>query len=118
MPMTSCEYVLFGERHLQDSLRDVLRHVLPELNRRNPSSLRVIAASGWYDWLYWRGGEPFHLRQRYRDILKLDPDLWANVRWATQENLERVCRELVRRLELSGPRLRCGEVRARTRRAR
>lgn len=102
MPVTSCEYTLFGERHSRDNLRDVLRHVLPELNRMNPEALRRCAASDRFPWLIWRGGKHFSLKRRYRDRLQLAPDLWANVRWVTRDNLQASCREVLRQLGYPG----------------
>ena len=102
MPVTSCEYLLFGERHSRDRLRDVLRHVLPELNRMNPEGLRRCAASGRFRWLIWRDGKRFHLKQSYRDFLQLAPDLWANVRWVTRGNLQASCREVIAQMGYPG----------------
>lgn len=98
MPVTSCDYLLFGQRHSRDKLRDVLRHVLPELNRMNPDGLRRCAASGRFPWLIWRGGKRFQLKRSYRDLLRLAPDLWANVRWVTRGNLQASCREVIRQM--------------------
>ncbi|MCY3704203.1 MAG: hypothetical protein OXH08_01680 [Gammaproteobacteria bacterium] len=95
MPVTSCDYLLFDQRYNQGNLRDVLRHVLPELNRMNPAGLRKCAASGRFRWLIWRDGKRFHLKQSYRDVLQLAPDLWANVRWVTRGNLQASCRAVI-----------------------
>ena len=102
MPITSCEYLLFGKRHSRDKLRDVLRHVLPELNRMNPEGLRRCAASGRFRWLIWRDGKRFHVKQSYRDFLRLAPDLWANVRWVTRGNLQVSCRDLIEQMGYPG----------------
>ena len=102
MPVTSCEYVLFGQRYSQDKLRDVLRHVLPELNRMNPEGLRRCAASGRFRWLIWRDGKRLHVKQSYRDFLRLAPDLWANVRWVTRGNLQASCQELIEQMGYPG----------------
>lgn len=102
MPVTSCDYLLFGARHNQDKLRDVLRHVLPELNRMNPEGLRRCAASGRFRWLIWHGGKRVHVKQSYRDFLPLAPDLWANVRWVTRDNLQASCRKLIREMGYPG----------------
>ena len=98
MPVTSCEYLLFGERHSRNKLRDVLRHVLPELNLMNPAGLRQCAASDRFRWLIWHGGKRFYLKPSYRDFLRLAPDLWANVRWVTRDNLQASCRELIKQM--------------------
>lgn len=98
MPPTPCEYILFGKRHYRDKLRDGLRHVLHELNCRNPEALRRCAASGRFRWLEWRGGEPFSVKPVYQDFLQLGPDLWANVRWATRNNLHARCRAVIRQM--------------------
>ena len=98
MPVTSCEYLLFGERHTRDKLRDVLRHLLPELNRMNPDALRKCAASDRFPWLIWRGGSAFTPKLSYRDFLRLAPDLWANVRWVTRDNLQVSCREVIKQM--------------------
>lgn len=66
MPDTSCAYLLFGERHRRDKLRDVLRHLLPELNRMNPDGFRKCAASDRFWWLIWRGGKRFSLKRRLK----------------------------------------------------
>ena len=102
MPVSSCEYLLFGKRHSRDKLRDVLRHVLPELNRMNPEGLRRCAASGRFRWLIWRDGKRFHVKQSYRDFLRLAPDLWANVRWVTRRNLRASCQELIEQIGYPG----------------
>lgn len=102
MPVTSCEYLLFGERHTRAKLRDVLRHLLPELNRMNPDALRKCAASDRFPWLIWRGGTRFFLKPSYRDFLRLDPDLWANVRWVTRDNLQASCREVIQQMGYPG----------------
>lgn len=102
MPVTSCDYLLFGERHNQDKLRDVLRHMLPELNRIDPDGLRKCAASGRFPWLIWRGGKRFHLKQSYRDLIRLDPDLWANVRWVTRDKLQASCRAVIEQMGYPG----------------
>ncbi len=92
---TPCDYILFGERHHQGSLRDTLRHVLPELERRNPDGLRELADSGGPGCIRLMRNRP---KPSYRDFLKLAPDLWANVRRAKQENLESSCRDVLERL--------------------
>ena len=102
MPVTSCDYLLFDQRYNQGNLRDVLRHVLPELNRMNPAGLRKCAASGRFRWLIWRDGKRFHLKQSYRDFLQLAPDLWANVRWVTRDKLQASCREVIRQMGYPG----------------
>ena len=102
MPVTSCHYLLFGQRYSQDKLRDVLRHVLPELNRMNPDGLRRCAATGRFPWLIWRDGKRFHVKQSYRDFLRLAPDLWANVRWVTRGNLQVSCRDLIEQMGYPG----------------
>ena len=102
MPATSCNYLLFGQRYSRDKLRDVLRHVLLKLNRVNPEVLRRCAASGRFPWLIWRGGKRFYLKRSYRDLLRLDPDLWANVRWVTRDKLQASCREVIRQMGYPG----------------
>lgn len=102
MPVTSCEYTLFGERYRRDKLRDVLRHLLPELNRMNPDGLRKCAASDRFPWLIWRGGKRFYLKPSYRDFLRLAPDLRANVRWVTRDNLQASCREVIKQMGYPG----------------
>ena len=102
MPVTSCEYLLFGERHTRDKLRDVLRHLLPELNRMNPDALRKCAASDRFPWLIWRGGKRVYMKPSYRDLLRLAPDLWANVRWVTRDNLQASCRDVIKQMGYPG----------------
>ena len=96
MPVTSCDYVLFGECYCQNTLRDVLRHVLRKLNQMDPGELRACARKGRFPWLAFDQGT--HLEEELRRSqgnLHLHPDLWASVRWVTRQNLEPSCRQLI-----------------------
>ena len=69
MPRTGCRYTLFGVKYDKHVLRNVLRHLLPELYGRDPDGLRRCVQS--VKWLVERNeglsGAAFQVA----------PDLWA-----------------------------------------
>ena len=87
MPRTGCRYTLFGVKYDKHVLRNVLRHLLPELYGRDPDGLRRCVQS--VKWLVERNeglsGAAFQVA----------PDLWAETRWCSRGNLQEECWSLI-----------------------
>ena len=87
-----CRYTLFGVKYHRRTLRNVLRHLVSELYRRDPDGLRRCEQS-----VKWLVESNVGLSGA---ALQVAPDLWAETRWCSRGNLEEECRSLIEEMGL------------------